>query len=581
MEGTLHTGTSGLSGWQFLLVPLICIPRAALDAQQDTATTSRSCNGKPVSQVVIDREPPTILSTVHPSWIRPVIAVAVQHKTTQPSAIRPFLQVQEGDICSDFRLAESARILRAQPYLADAVVQSEPDGKGGVSVGVRTVDEIPLVLDGNISRGQLSRVVYGSSNILGTGMYGDLEWRRGFAYRNGYGLRYMDYHTFNGPNALSLTVQRFPLSANYLLSLAHPFYTQFQRAGFFVGVQRTEGYVPFLRPDTSTISLSVHRTQADLGGVVRLGGPGGRFFAGPLFTYQRITPGASGVVITDSGFLSDGDGVLTDRYAAQTSTRASALLGVRVLSYKRVTGFDALTGAQDIGEGMQLSTIAGHGLLGSGSREAGVGADLYAGGGSARTYVALRTQWETQRQKDLNRWGDIVGSGRLAWYYKGSPSRTLITSVEFSGAWREREPYQLALGDYQSGVRGYEGSHIAGARRGIVRVEQRWVVGSLTRFDNIGVALFSDAGKTWAGDVPFAVNSGVKASVGFSILAAVPRESKRLMRVDFAMPMVHDPHAKFQVRALITAPVPGLWREPRDIAQVRALAPVSDVFTWP
>jgi hypothetical protein len=45
--------------------------------------------------------------------------------------------------------------------------------------------------------------------------------------------------------------------------------------------------------------------------------------------------------------------------------------------------------------------------------------------------------------------------------------------------------------------------------------------------------------------------------------------------------MVHDPHAKFEVRASVTAPILGLWHEPSDIAQVRALAPVSDVFTWP
>jgi hypothetical protein len=572
---------SGISYWRYLLVPLACMSRTPLQAQQGAEAKSVSCDGKRVSAVVIDREPPTVLSTVRPVWLRPVIAVAVQHRTTQPSAIRPFLQVKEGDICSDFRLAESARVLRAQPYIADAIVEAEPDGKGGVTVGVRTVDEVPLVLDGAIRRGQLSRVVYGSSNILGTGMYGDLEWRQGFAYRNGYGVRYVDYHTFNGPNALSVTLQRFPLSANYLIALAHPFYTQFQRAGFYVGGSHTEQYIPFLRPDTSTISVSMHRTQGDVGGVLRLGGPGGRFFAGPLLTYQRIVPGDRGVVITDTGFRGDADTLLTNRYRSQTRTRASALLGVRVLEYKRVLGFDALTGAQDIGEGVQLSTLVGHGILGSGPRESVLGADLYMGGGGERSYIALRTQWETQRQKDLSRWGDIVGSGRLAWYYKGSLSRTLITSVEFSGAWREREPFQLALGDPSSGVRGYEGSRIAGALRGIIRVEQRWVVGSLTRFDNIGVALFSDAGKTWAGQVPYGVSSDLKASLGLGILASVPRESRRLMRVDFAVPVVHDPHAKFQVRATITAPVPGLWREPNDLAQVRAVAPVSGVFTWP
>jgi len=85
----------------------------------------------------------------------------------------------------------------------------------------------------------------------------------------------------------------------------------------------------------------------------------------------------------------------------------------------------------------------------------------------------------------------------------------------------------------------------------------------------------------WAGNVPYGVNSEMKASVGLSLLAAVPKQSRRLMRIDFAMPVVRTPRTGFQVRAGITAPLPGLWREPRDVARARSLALSSDVFTWP
>jgi hypothetical protein len=85
----------------------------------------------------------------------------------------------------------------------------------------------------------------------------------------------------------------------------------------------------------------------------------------------------------------------------------------------------------------------------------------------------------------------------------------------------------------------------------------------------------------WAGSVPYGTNSEMKASVGLSLLAAVPKQSRRLMRVEFAMPLVRTPHTGFQVRAGITVPILGLWREPGDIARARSLALSSDVFTWP
>lgn len=560
-------------------------------AGQDTAATSTivatdtmrmpvSCDGKVISEILVIRQPPTILSKVRPAWIRPAVAVAIQHRNTKADAITPFLQVEQGEECSDFRLAESARVLRAQPYLADAEVQAYPDDSGRVLVEVTTVDEVPLVLNVGVSHGAISRLNYGNSNIMGDGLYADVEWRQGFAFRDGFGARFTNYHAFHGPNAATITVERFPLSTHYSATLSHPFYTQFQRMGWFLGVRRTTDYMSFIRPNDLTASLGVGRTQWDVGGVFRVGGARGHFFAGPLISQQRITTDGTTRIITDTGFVSTADSLIDGRYPVQDETRLAAVVGMRFLRYERVYGFDALTGAQDVGKGIQLSTLIGRGV-GAGDHGILASADLYAGTGSEKSFLALRTQWETQRRPDEGIWGDVVGSGRLAWYYKPSESETWITSLELSGGWRERTPFQLTLGDRQGGVRGYNGTGIPGARRLVMRVERRWVLGGITRFDNVGFALFGDAGKVWAGNVPYGVTSDVKASVGLSLLASVPRQSRRLMRIDFAFPVVRTPRAGFQLRAGITAPILGLWREPRDVARARSLALSSDVFTWP
>ncbi|HEY9515415.1 MAG TPA: hypothetical protein VIQ74_06990 [Gemmatimonadaceae bacterium] len=571
-------------------MPLACLPLMRAHAQGDTTriiaeedttrVVGESCDDKLISEIVVIRQPPALFSKVRPAWIRPVAGMVVQHRTTKATAIVPFLQVEQGEKCSDFRLAESARVLRAQPYIADAEVRAYPDSSGGVRVEVTTVDEIPLVLGAEFRRGNFSKFSYGNSNIMGDGLYSVVEWRQGFAYRDGFGARFINHHAFGGANAFELRLQRFPLTTLYSAALAHPFYTQFQRMGWFAGIRRHNDYVDFLRPDDRTLSLQITRTQWDVGGVFRVGGGQGHFFAGPLLSQQRTTPDSSATIITDSGFAGTADTVLDGRYSSRYSTRLLAVVGMRFLSFIKARGFDALTGPQDVGEGVQLSTVFGRGI-GSGEHDALVGADLYAGVGSEKSFLGIRSQWETQRQNDVGRWGDVVGSTRLAWYYKPSDSGTWITDLELSGGWRQRTPFQLTIGDNRGGLRGYSGSRIAGARRVVMRLERRWVLGGFTRFDNIGIAAFGDAGKMWAGAVPFGVNSGVKASLGVSLLAAVPKQSRRLVRLDLAMPIVRTPHTGFRVRAGITAPMPGLWREPSDVTRARSLALSSNVFTWP
>lgn len=536
------------------------------------------CDGQLVSSISIQHEPPTLIGESAPRWARSFLKTVLQHTTTKPSAIEPFLLLKEGKPCTEIRRAESERLLRAQPYLADATIRTELDSAGGARVKVETVDEIPLVIGARLDNGELAGLKYGSANFRGEGMYGSLEWRRGFAYRDGFAARYVNYHMFGNPDRLTVRLDRAPLSSYYSVALERPFLTSHQSVAWHVGYRDADRYTSFVRYDDDPLALAVGRTRFDLGGVIRLGRLGDGFFAGPFITYERIEPAISAVVITDTGFRATLDTVLGARFQPLRSTRVAGVLGARLLNFKEVRGFDALIGAQDVAIGVQVALAAG---LSSGDAGSFLGTDVYAGAGSSRSFVALRWQWEGQEREGGGGNVDVLASGRLAWYWKPASKRTVITSAEYAGAWRERIPYQLPLGR-QNGVRGYRDSRVIGARRAILRTEHRWVFGNVTRLLGVGVAGFADVGKMWAGDVPFGVTSGLRASAGAGILAAVPHQSRRLLRLDMAVPLMRDRHASsYDFRFTASAPVRTFWREPSSIAETRSVTPPVGIFAWP
>jgi hypothetical protein len=78
---------------------------------------------------------------------------------------------------------------------------------------------------------------------------------------------------------------------------------------------------------------------------------------------------------------------------------------------------------------VQLSTTVGS-SIGGVERGQFVASNLFLGAGSDRSYVGLRTQVDALRSGGA--WGDVVASGRLAWYARPSPRQTRIWSVGVS-----------------------------------------------------------------------------------------------------------------------------------------------------
>jgi len=145
-------------------------------AVAQTPATQVVCRGQRIDSIEIDAEAPTVTGLRRV----PVVGNVVRetHITTRDDVIRRFLLLQVGDRCSELRRAESERILRAQPFLADASIDVVPGRRGGVELLVHTIDEASLVLSASMA-GQspmLRGAKLGSGNLGGLGLATTAAW---------------------------------------------------------------------------------------------------------------------------------------------------------------------------------------------------------------------------------------------------------------------------------------------------------------------------------------------------------------------------------------------------------------------
>jgi hypothetical protein len=369
------------------------------------------------------------------------------------------------------------------------------------------------------------------------------------------------------------------------VEVGQPFLTDVQRSGWRITTGQEHIYLGLSRGDAlSEVAYGLRRSYSDVGGIVRVGSTGRLSLFGLSFSNEVEEPESAPVRITRTGLEPDSTPSLVGRYAPRRSARVNVLWGVRNIDFLRVHGFDALTAEQDVRRGFQLGSTFGRSLtvLGSRADDIFLSGDVYVGAGTERLFGALQLMGEGRQSYDENRWDSILASGRLATYWKAAPRHTTILSAEWSGGWRERIPFQLTIAEPTGGVRGYEFSEIPGAERAVVRLENRMLLGNVRGTADAGLALFADAGRTWAGDVPFGVNSAIHPSIGVALLAAIPPRSKRLWRMEIGFPLRRDvPGAGVEFRLFSSSPTRAFWIEPDDVLRSRSKAVPGSIFNWP
>ena len=173
-------------------------------------------------------------------------------------------------------------------------------------------------------------------------------------------------------------------------------------------------------------------------------------------------------------------------------------------------------------------------------------------------------------------------AARAVEYLKFSSHNTTTLSVEFSGGWRQRIPFNLSFSDHEGGVRGYASSNTPGGQRFVARIEDRQFVGRPFKLGDFGVGAFADAGRLWAGDIPYGVNTPVRSSTRLSFFGAVPAGSARMWRVDVAYALQPEIGGhRFELRLSNTNKATFFLPEPNDISATRERRIPSSVFRWP
>jgi hypothetical protein len=553
--------------------------QAQVAADSTVPASAVACDGDTVRAVVVRAERPPFRGHMG-LWRRLARSLGLHHSTTREAVIRRFVTLEPGQPCTEFRRAESERLLRAQPFLASATVRTLAEPDGGVTVEVETVDEVPAVFDARLRRGQLAAAMAGNENLFGLGMHAEIRGEQGFAYRDGFGGKVIHRHFLGRPYILGLDAQRHPIGGYWSVSLGHPILTDLQRIAWHAGFARSNRYPALTGGGDSFLALGVRREAWDVGGVLRFGPPGQLWLFGGVVTGERVTLAEAPILITNEGTLPPGDQVRPLPYASHRATRLNVVTGLRALNFTQAQGLDALTATQDIARGVQVGLIAGHGLPAQGDDDLFVAANVFAGFGRPSSYFGVQVDGEARYGNPGRQWDGLLASGRAAWYLKPSAAWTTIASIEAAGGWNVRVPFNLRLDDREGGLRADVDNAFVGTQRVVGRLEQRWIGGQYRRRGDYGLAGFVEAGRLWSGDAPYGRDVPLQTAVGISLLAAVPAGSQRLVRVDVAFPVSGIARRIVEFRFSASDWTRIFWREPSEVERARAGSVLSRIFCW-
>jgi hypothetical protein len=566
----------------FLL--LILMPLAAVRGQGTVVqAVHTACNGEIITKIEIHSYLAGS-SFAADAWHAASGFAGMHGTATRPEVIRAYLRLTEGGQCTELDRTESERLLRAQRFISFATIQPIADGPGRVRLVVETVDEVPVLVGGSFQGTQIASVMLGTENFEGRGLTLEVSEQQGFGYRTGFGADAIKYGAFNGPLTLAVGGEIDPQGDAVRFEFSKPFLTEAQPNGFHVGANELNNYYDIKRPIGDDVFLNVRRASYDIGvgsRVGQIGNTGAVGVLGALLEGEAVNTASQAVFMTDSGLVAaPGLPEVDNRYHSLGVIRTGVFGGVRSLKFTTVRGFDAVTAAQDMGNGVQFGLFVGPSIWESDHvGDFFLSGEFYSGIGNPSSFLEMRITGEGRADRENQRWDGVVSYGKFVWYVKPSDDETRVASLEISGIQHLELPVQLSFGDHEGGLWGFPSSQVVGGQRAVFRVEERRVVSMFTKKADWAVALFADAGKIWAGDVPYGQTSPVRAALGVSLLGAYPAGGKRTYRVDLAIPVNPD-GAKFEIRFSSADETHSIWRQPNDLSVAHSAAVLQNLGSW-
>lgn len=484
------------------------------------------------------------------------------HIPTRPGFIRRELLLEVGDCYDPYLVADSERILRRFPFIANAEVSGRRQADGSWHVIADTRDEwsTRLEITAGVENGlELRRVALAEQNFLGNGVSVKAFLSQRDANRQ-VGAEVALPQVFSTGADLRVSGGETRVGSFYSAEVAFPFVGEVGRWGWRAMGSFREDYFDYSwgTPDSpSHVLLPVEEKFLELTLVRRFGEPGNLTSVGLGLSQEDLTsPGFPSSLRVAEGRNFDDLLPATEDIAMAvepqtyfaSGTRLNLLLGQRNIRFVQRVGLDALQGISDVEVGsdvaLTLSRTVATGFGRDAPDDLGVRFRLYGAGASDR-FVAIVGLGVDGRQvyfapgETRSGWRDLLADADVLLYFqpRTSARQTFLARVSTAGGWTVDRPFQLTLGG-NTGVRGFEDEAFPGAARVVLNVEDRIYLGwpAPDLFD-LGLTLFADAGHMWPGDTPFGDDYGLKGSVGAGLRIGFPAGSRDVARVDLAWPV--------------------------------------------
>lgn len=485
------------------------------------------------------------------------------HVDTSPRFIRRELLLRQGDCWDPFRATESERLLREYRFIATAEVEGIQRPDGDWDLVVQTRDEWTTNLKATVTLEdgfRVERAAFVEENLAGRGILTGvfLEERR---EQRDVGMIFEAPQTFGTRLDTRFLLGRSRVGRIVEQSVQYPFLGEVGRVAMRQAYRKREEYFAYRMGDDSRgqeVLVPIQDERMEFTAALRLGVPGNLTILGAGISRERLAfPGYPGsVALVDDGNYDNTDPAppelvaLVERQDQPRSTsRANFLLGQRNIRFVRVRGVDALNGVQDVPAGVDVGVALSRSLGVLQVSEPSTVDDLFARvslflGQATPRWVANASVQVEGRQvyggAPGNRgWRDVLAEGDLYLYSRPTwaPWQTLFLRVSGAGGWTVDTPFQLTLGG-KTGLRGYPEGVYPGGRRLLVTLEDRFRFNwPAPQFIDTGATLFVDAGAVVPGNVPFGMESGLKASAGLGLRLGFPAGTGSVLRLDLAFPL--------------------------------------------
>jgi hypothetical protein len=543
------------------------------------------CDGSVVSSIAIRTYPPSETTAAERAAAAATDAVGIDRRSTRAYVIRAYVLLHEGENCTEALRAESERLLRAQRFVASASVTTSADGPERVRVRVDVVEEAAWTAGARARGARPVAAHVGSQNVRGRGITTVVGFEQELGYREGYSLLLGQSGALGRPALADAEYQLRPLGELWRVTYSEPVLTAGQRQTFHAGAVQESGFPTLVRGGPPDVVVRTRRAAYHAGWIRQVGNsrPGGLVALGGLLVMgTHIESGTSLAIQSDSGLLPTTDNTLVGMYRPHANGRIGVITGVRSLSFRTVRRFETLRAVQDVATGFDTDVLLAPSMnRSSGARDHLVAGNLFFGRSGPTSYRSLKLRAEGRRTGRAEPWEGVVASARISSHRLVSPTRTRILTATAATVQNLSFPAQLTFRDHEGGLAGFPEGGDAGGTRAVLRLEERRLLPWLSRRVGLATSWFADAGQLWAGDVPYGRNSPVRGSLGVSFIASYPATSKRMYRVDLAVPVNPGPgDARFVVRFLTGDRTGVFWSEPRDVSRARASATPVPLVRW-